>query len=180
MIGAPPTAHENLEKIDLIVRQVDERGRQADQRWGTGRLPLLVPIEWAERFRTQRQKFSAAVWEYDGAQVAKHGDAMLRAYAKLDELAAVAGHSDAPVDQWEFMAGDDLVVLVRTLADTARVDLQGRKAQVWSLDEIASVIQAHPMIVAAKSAFPGAEVESVRPAKAVRDKLNDDLQGLPF
>ena len=180
MIGAPPTAHESLAKIDTVVRAVDQKGREMDQRWGIGRLTAIVPIEWAERFRNQRGKFSAAVWEYNPDDVTKHGEAMLRAYAKLDELAVASGASTAPPEQWEFMMGDEMVVLVRDLADAGRVDLQGRKAQVWSLDEIANVIQAHPVIAAAKDAFPGATVESVRPAKVARDRLDDDLASLPF
>lgn len=47
------------------------------------------------------------------------------------------------------------------LRDTGRVQRHGRKAQVWALDEIASVIRCHPILAAAKDAFPGAQVVSV-------------------
>jgi len=180
--GAPMTKHEQIEAIDLIVRNVDQRAKQIEQRWGIGRLPLLVPLEWAERFRLQQRKFSGAVWEYNLAEVKNHGDAMLRAYAKLDELATAAHGEPAKPEQWEFTVGADeeLIILVRDIKDTGRVDTGGRQCQVWSLDEIASVIRNHPLIAAAKEQFPGAIVESVRPAKAARDKLNDDLSQIPF
>jgi hypothetical protein len=179
MKGAPPTKHEALNQVDLIVRSVDQRGREMDQRWGIGRLPMLVPIDVAERFRVQQRKFSSAVWEYDAAEVQKHGEAMLRAYAKLDELAVACGASTAPPEQWEFEVAGELVILVKDLKDTGRVETNGRAAQVWSLDEIANVISAHPILNAAKSAFPGAVVESVRPPKALRDELNDNVNDLP-
>lgn len=180
MIGAPMTEHEKLEAVDLIVRAVDQRGREVDRRWGTGRLTALVPVEWAERFRSQQRKFSASVWERDVEAARKHGDAMLRAFAKLEEIAVAAGASDAPPEQWEMDTPGGLIVVVRDLADVGRVDLGGRAAQVWSLEEIANVIAAHPLIVAAKREFPGAVVESVRPEKKLRDNLDDELMMVPF
>lgn len=182
MKGAPPTAHEALEKIDAIVRTVDQRGREMDERWGLGRLPTLVPLEWAERFRNQHRKFSGAIWEYDFTQAQTHGEAMLRAYAKLDELATAIHGEPTKLEQWEFTItdGEDLIILVRDIKDVGRVDTGGRQCQVWSLDEIASVIRNHPALAKAKDVFPGAVVESVRPAKASRDKLNDELTQAPF
>lgn len=180
MKGAPPTQSEALSQINLIVKSVDQRGREMDQKWGTGRLPMLVPIEVAERFRVQHRKFSGAVWEYELADVQKHGEAMLRAYAKLDEMAVAAGASSAPPEQWEFDTPGGLVVLVQDIKDTGRVELNGRAAQVWSLDEIASVIAAHPLLAAAKAAFPGATIEQVRPAKELRDDIASLSDEIPW
>lgn len=180
MKGAPLTEYEKLDAIDTIVRAVDQRGRDMDRKWGTGRLPVLVPTEWAERFKRAKFKFSTAVWERDPADTDRHGQAMLRAYDKLDELAVAAGASSAPPDQWEMDTPNGLIIVVRDLADVERADTGGRKAQVWSLEEVANVIAAHPLIVAAKREFPGAVVESVRPARQLRQELNDDLEALPF
>ena len=180
MKGAPPTLNETLNAIDLIVRSVDQRGRQADDRWGIGRLPMLVPIDVAERFRSQQRKFSAAVWDRDTDAVRKHGEAMLRGYGKLEELATEGGATPTPPEQWEFETGDGLIILVKDLRDTGRVETHGRQAQVWSLDEIVSVIRAHPLIATAKDVFPGAVVETVRPSADVRQDLNDSLMELPL
>ena len=180
MKGAPPTKHEKLDRIQVVVRAVDERGRQMDRKWGIGRLAALVPIDVAERFRAQQRKFDAAVWEYDPDATRKHGDAMLRAYDKLEELAVAGGAVAAPVDQWEFETSDGLVILVRDIGDTGRVERNGRQAQVWSLDEIASVVRAHPTIVAAKQLFPGATVDSVRPGRETRDRLDDAMCEFPL
>lgn len=179
MKGAPPTKHEQLSLIDQIVQSVDQKGREMNDRWGFGRLPLLVPIAMAESFRRQRLKFSGAVWEYDLDAVHKHGEAMLRAYAKLDELAVAAGAKPVPPEQWEFDTPDGLVVLVKDLRDVSRARLDGRQGQVWSLDEVASVIRAHPVLMAAKNAFPGAEVEDIRPPLDLKRSLNDSLEGIP-
>jgi hypothetical protein len=180
MKGAPPTRHAVIEQMQVIIHHVDQRGRELDQRWGIGRLPMLVPIEWAERFHAQHKLFNAAVWEFDLPLVRQHGEAMLRAYDMLDRLACEVEGEPLPVDQWEFETPDGLVVLVRDIRDTGRVVLGGRQAQIWSLDEIANVIRAHPVLAAAKSAFPGAVVESVRPSRTMLEELNDELLEVPF
>lgn len=180
MKGAPLTKHEALDAIQITVNAVDERGRELDRIWGLGRLTALVPMEWADRFRSQQRKFSAAVWEYEPDNVRRHGEAMLRAYDKLDELARASGKGPVPVDQWEFESENELIVLVRHISDTAKVQLDGRKATVWSLEEVENVIRRHPLIVAAKNAFPGCTVESVRPDYDTRHMPNDLLTEIPF
>lgn len=46
MKGAPPTRHAQISDMQVIIKCVDQRGREMDERWGIGRLPMLVPIEW--------------------------------------------------------------------------------------------------------------------------------------
>ena len=180
MKGAPPTRHGQISDMQVIINCVDQRGREMDERWGFGRLPMLVPIDWAERFHQQHKLFNAAVWEFDLLAVRQHGEAMLRAYDRLDELAREAKGEPLPVDQWEFETAQGLVILVRDLRDTGRAQRHGREAQVWALDEVASVIGHHPILVATKNAFPGAQVVSVRPSRAARDQLDDELSDIPF
>lgn len=168
-----------IDATQAMLEAVDRRGREMDEKWGTGRLPSLVPVEWAERFGRQKAKMTQAVWSFEPEAVRTHGEAMVRAYAKLDELAFEAGHKPGSPDVWEFMAGEDLVLLCRDIRQVGCVDTGGRKCQVWSLDEVASVIRAHPEIVSAKNHFAGSEVVSIRPvrdAQAAMDReLNDDL-----
>jgi len=180
MKGAPPTRHGQISDMQVIINCVDQRGREMDERWGFGRLPMLVPIDWAERFHAQLKLFNAAVWEFNSMLVRQHGEAMLRAYDKLDELAREAKGEPLPVDQWEFETAHGLVILVRDLRDTSRAQRHGREAQVWALDEIANVIRCHPILAAAKNAFPDAQVVSVRPSRAARDQLDDELSDIPF
>lgn len=169
-----------LDAITAIIAAVDRKGREMDEKWGTGRLPALVGVEWADRFSSQRRKFSEALWRWDYPEARKHGEAMERAYAKLDELATAAGAEQGAPEQWEFETPEGLVILVRDRARQGQVDTQGRRAQVWSLDEIASVLRNYPMLAAAKDAFPGAEVVSIRPARDFKDALDDSLEGLPI
>lgn len=154
-----------MDAINEISNAVDARGRELDEKWGIGRLPSLVPVEWADKFASQARKFTLALQDWNYPEVLKHGQAMERAYAKLDELATVSGAKPGPPEQWEFETPDGLVILVKDLRRTNQVERHGRKAQVWSLDEIANVIRAHPEIVATKTVFPGAEIVSIRPVR---------------
>lgn len=180
MIGAPLTAHQKAEAIETIVKAVDRIGREMEEKWGVGRLPTLVPIVWAERFRDQQRRFSAAVWAVEPVSARKQGEAMLRAYEKLDALAVASGAKYGPSEQWEFEGPDGLIVLVRDISRVGQARLDGRAAAVWSLDEIASVIRNHPILAKAKSEFAGAVVESIRPGQDVKDALGDKLALVPF
>lgn len=169
-----------MDVIQEILNAVDERGKAMDRKWGLGRLPGLCGIEWAERFANQRRKFGTAVWSWDLNEVRKHGEAMVRAFDKLDELATEAGIEPGPPGQWEFTTSEGLVILVQDRNRMNQVDTGGRQCQVWSLDEIAEVIRNFPELSKAKDVFQGAEVVKLSPRAEIRSKLNDSLEGLPI
>lgn len=181
MIGAPPTKHEKLLACETVVKALDRQAREIEQRWGIGRLPMLAGIEWAERFRSQQQKFSRALWEWDVDEVRKHGEAMQRAYAKLESLALEAGYQPMPPEQWEFQLPDgSVVILVRDKARICQADTGGRQVSVWSVDEIVSILTNYPALSKMKEAFPGAEIVSIGVEKFASDALNDELGEVPF
>lgn len=188
MSSPPPTKHELVSSVTAIVLTVDERARDCNKKWGTNRLPHLVPLDWLERFRSQKRKWETACFECSGSPlpadletVRKHGEAMLRAFDKLEDLAVEAGHLPTPPQQWEFELKDGTpVILVRDRAEIGQVDAKGRAAQIWSLEEVANIIEKFPLIARAKDMFPGAEVVQMRTSPIVVDELNDSLEGLPF
>lgn len=180
MIGAPKHRHEIIDAMQLVIEAVDQRAREMDRRWGFGMLAKIVPIDLAERFRSQRRKFLAAVWDYEEDEVRKHGEAMIRAYAALDATATAERGEPAAPEQWEFETPEGLVILVQDIAQVSRAQLHGRKAQVWSLDEIASIIRNYPALAAAKQAFPGAEIESIRVPIDLKQALDDEVMEIPL
>lgn len=184
----PPSKHELLDQTVAIVKTVDEHARQINKRWGHNRLPHLVPLEWTERFRLQKRKWEGACFEFTGspepddiAVIRKHGEAMLRAFAKLEEIAVENGHLPTPAQHWEFELKDGTpVILVRDRADMATIEPDGRALQIWSLEEVATVIEKFPMIALAKDSFPGAEVVQMKTGAKVTDALDDALTDLPW
>lgn len=183
----PPTKHMIVEDMAGIIRTVNEHARELNRRWGFNRLPHIVPIEWTERFRSQKRKWETACFECAGScqpadleRVRKHGEAMLRAYDKLEQIALDAGKSPAPPGQWEFELKDGRpIVLVRTRAEMAQVE-RDPPAQVWCLEEIGEIITKFPDLVLTKNAFPEAEVVQMRTSFDVDDALNDSLEDIPF
>ena len=178
----PPLPHEEAAACSSIIEAVDRKAREIERRWGIGRLPYLVPAEWSERFASQKLKFSRACFEMNLADVRLHGAAMERAYDKIEEIAISNGHIPDHGQVWEFeIEPGKLVMLVRDRAEMAQADTKGREAQIWSLDEIVEVIRKFPVLSAAKDAFSGAEVVSIRPDPAASAKINDILDDeIPF
>lgn len=184
----PPETHTIIAAIRDMVETVNQRAADANRRWGHNRLPHLVGFDWLERFKSQKRKWETACFECAGsprpddlATVRKHGEAMLRAYDKLDELAVANGYLPTPPQWWEFELADGTpVLLVRDRHEISQVDPQGRACQIWSLEEVAQIIAKFPAIVLAKEAFPGAEVTQMRTSSIVVDALDDSLEGLPF
>jgi hypothetical protein len=55
-----------------------------------------------------------------------------------------------------------VAALVRTTVEARHVAKEGRRLELWTLEEIARLIVAFPTVVKAKELWPGAEVVSAR------------------
>lgn len=187
-MAPPPTPHEIVGTIAAVIRTVDTRAADCNRKWGHNRLPHLVPLDWLHRFRKQKRAWETACFECAGSpkpddieRINKLGEAMLRAYAKLEALAVEEGYLPTPPATWEFELDDGTpVLLVRDRDEIGQVDPQGRACQIWSLEEVANIIAKFPMIALAKDKFPGAEVVQMRTGPLVRGALDDTLAGMPF
>ena len=187
MTSPPPTRHMVASAIGEIIKTVNEHADEMNRRWGFNRLPHIVPIEWTEKFVEQKRRWETACFECIGScmpsdqeRVRKQGEAMIRAYAKLEELALAAEKTPAPPGVWEFKLKDGRpIVLVRTRAEMAQVR-RDPPAQVWCLEEIGEIITKFPELALAKNEFPEAEVVQMRTAPLVIDELNDSLEDIPW
>ena len=63
----------------------DHAGITMENKWGAGRLRLLVSTELREKFDKQRFLFNAAVWHGDLAEVQEQSRRMTNAWMALDE-----------------------------------------------------------------------------------------------
>lgn len=184
----PPLKHEMLTAMQAIINTVDRHAREINGRWGFGRLPHLVPIEWMEKFKSQKHKWQLACWECAGslnpddlARVRTMGEGMIRAYDKLEAIARDAGEWEGPPVHLEFELQDGTpVILVRDRAELAQVDTKGRACQIWSLDEISEIVARFPDITRTKECWPGAEVVQLRTDPLIIGKLDDELTEFPF
>lgn len=154
----------------IHVEEMQAAIRAADDRWGVGRLRMLVGPALREKFDRQRYLTNRAVWHGELEDLRVQCGRMVTAYKVLGASADAAGAEIKPVEQWEVVLGcGTLLVVVKTLQDAFTAQIDGRKAVVWTLDEVAAVVDEQKAVLMAKAVFPGATVERVD--TAVRDPL---------
>ena len=164
---------EHIDEMKIVAKEMEER-------WGVGRLRLLVPVDLREKFDRQRYLTNQAIWLGDLEQLKEHTRKMIVAYRKLDEVAQASGASQKPVEQWETVLGDGTVlVVVKAPEDAQGVSDDGRKKVVWSLEEVAMLVDEQKAILLAKALFAGAEVVKVETSiKDPLDSFSTSLAGL--
>jgi hypothetical protein len=158
-----------------------------EQKWGAGRLRLLVDVSLRERFDKQRFLYNSAVWHGDLLAVQNESRRMVSAWVALDRAAEAAGASVLSYDVWEVALPDGTVAAIVPVQAAAQyVTKEGRRMVVYTLDEIATMLANYREVVTVKEAFPGSTVEAIRrtigdPLNGIRDgrrlkePLDDDL-----
>ena len=146
-----------------MIDGVDALAVEMERKWGVGRLRLLVNDGLREKFDRQRLKMNHAIWHGDLDDVRTEAARMTTAWRALDQAATAAGAAHlSPVVLETALSDGTLIAIVRDNVDAAAVTADGRKAQLWTLEEVARVIEAFPAIVKAKELWPGAAVVATR------------------
>jgi len=156
-----------------------------ENKWGAGRLRLLVDAAMREKFDKQRFKLNAAIWHGDLAEVQTEAQRMVNAWIALDRAAEAAGASQTPAGVWEVTLEDGTVAVISRYRGPVRTtdpDRDGRRVVYYSLDEIGVMLSNYREVVQVKEAFPGSTVEAIRrtisdPLDGVRDgrRLEDTI-----
>lgn len=171
-----PPGWAEYDAIQSVIEGVDEVAKRYEAKWGVGRLDLLVSDDLREKFRKQQSRFDAAIMEHDLDGVRKSGAGMKRAWEALDLSAIVGGHQPLEPNVWEVAMPDGHVIaFVQTNAEAAVITRSGRYLEVWTVTEIARVIEKFPDIALAKQTFPGATVKAVRFKKPVDWSMGDEI-----
>lgn len=160
---------EDCATLQAYLTGVDATAREHEAKWGMDRLPMLVDDELRAKFFRQRAKWSghmAAAWEAQFVTrdmldaVASSSAGLRRGWQALDAAAEVAGHRPIAPYVWEATLKDGTVAaVVQTVAEASKVCADGRHRAVYTMDEIANIIDALPAaITVAKVEFPGSKV----------------------
>lgn len=153
-----------------LIDEADKTAIECEQRWGAGRLRLLVDVEWREKFDRQRYLFNQAIWHGDLEAVKRESARMVSAWRKLDSLATQAGHGRLDPTVWEVCLSDGSVAAIVQDASAAHhVVANDRRVQVYTLEEIGRLLDGYPAIAKVKATFPGATVT------AIRQRISDPL-----
>lgn len=157
--------------LQAYLDGVDHAAKEAEAEWGMDRLPLLVDAELRAKFHRQAIRWRESMETAWSAKfltrdilddVAKKSGAMERAWAALAQAASEAGHRPVRPEVWEARLRDGTVAaFVQTSAEAARLTATGRHLVVYTLAEVASVIDAIPDTLAmAKIEFPGSKIQA--------------------
>ena len=143
--------------LQALTQGVDHAAREAEAKWGCGRLPLLVSDGTRAKFIKQQRRFREALASAYAGPVVTHAmlqaaekaaGGMVRAWAVLDAEASARDCSPLSAVVWEVSLRDGTVVaVVRTVAEVAHVNRENRYVSVWTLAEVANVIDALSLIV---------------------------------
>jgi len=162
------------------IDTTDQVAAEMEAKWGCGRLRLLVTAELAEKFDRQRYLWNQAIWHGDLEAVRTQSTRMIAAWRKLDQVAAAAGQQPLSPKVWEMTLADGTVMaLVQNNTDAHAVVAQGRQVAVYSLDEIARMLEDYRRVTEAKLTWPGATVTAIRrPGSDPLDAVMDTERGL--
>lgn len=156
--------------VDHAVAPFDRAVRESDRIWGTDRLPELVSPETAAKYGRTVSSLNAAITANDAERVADRAAACIRGLAAMDAEARSAGHQPlrsgvivGDLDGWRFGILPDMEMW--TVAEQEHPGLP-----CYSLREIGLLIRAaegnHPLMEAARQAFPGSEIVAIRPQRS--------------
>lgn len=159
----------------------DHAALTMEQKWGAGRLRLLVPPDLREKFDRQRYLLNQAIWHGDLEAVRRESSRMTAAWQALDKAAT---HNHAPElvpEVWETTLADGTVAAIVRSDEEAHtlVTASNRKLVVYTLAEIGRMLSHYSKIAEAKLIIPGATVTAIR--KSIEDPLNalrDSYSGL--
>ena len=147
---------------------------ELELKWGRDRLRLLVSTELREKFDRQRYLTSHARWKGDLEDVRREAQRMVKAWKALDKAAEESGAQVLDPAIWEVCLDDGTVAsIVREPHLANRILAEGRRINVYTLEEISHMISAFPQIAAVKEHFPGATV--TRTKTLVQDPLASPL-----
>lgn len=156
-------------KSDIVVdmmaalHSLDALARDMERKWGSCRLPALVPDELSRKFYSQHRKVSMAIRSGRNADALVEIDKMKTAWRYLDRQADQLGAEPIHPAVWEVALSDGTVVaIVQDEDSAAAVDPQERKMKVYVLSEVARLIEVMPTVIAIKEQWPGAKVITTR------------------
>lgn len=149
---------------------------QLELKWGRDRLRLLVDTSLREKFDRQRYLTSQARWTGNLEDVRREAARMAKAWIALDKAAEANGAQVLDPAIWEVCLDDGTVATILREPQLAnRILAEGRKINVYTLDEIAHMISAFPDVAKVKEAFPGATVTKTK--TFVQDPLDTPVNG---
>jgi hypothetical protein len=148
-----------------ILGPLDALAHEMEQKWGIGRLQLLVPPEWAEKYHSAFTKLNLAIDSGNLVEIRERAEVMMRGWRKLDELALAAGHQpgyDPKV--WEVRGASGRVYAICQTEIDERNRSCDPDVRIITLEEVARIIDAWDadgFVTELRAQFPGSQITKV-------------------
>ena len=114
--------------------------KHMDDRWGTGRLPMLVSPELRARFLKQQRLWDEALLSEVTDAIVAQSHGMLKAWHALDEEAIQLGQTPLPWSAWQIVAPTgEIVTFIRDERDLPLVPKQSGM-EVYTADSMADLV----------------------------------------
>lgn len=141
-----------------VISDHDIKSMQMDVKWGTDKLPDLVPKDLADKYLKQQDRFRRAFRNNDQAGIQKHGRGMIKAYEVLDREAKKQGAKVIdPSDYWSVEVEGIEVRLVKTDEEMPREKPDG--VAYLSVGELMKFVPAD--VISIKETFAGCKIKQM-------------------
>lgn len=146
-------------QIQQHIQKLDDITIKVETKWGVDRLPLLVSPETQNKWRTQWRKLNDAIINKNLNDLIGLVDGTIRGYSALEAEAIAAGHQHNTPDVWDYQHPESgrKYRFCKNLPD-ARAAVE-KDVVVYSLMEVANILEGQQLVNVVKDEFPGAVVE---------------------
>jgi len=143
------------------IQMLDDTAIKYEAVWGNDRLPKLVPPELAAKWDSQMEKVNQAIINSDLYMMQDLSVGTVRAWEVLDKAARDAGHAPEIKDAWNVVHPDSgrRYRICKNLPDARGCAEEG--VVVYTLEEVARILEGCQMVNAVKDTFPNANVSKV-------------------
>jgi len=148
--------------VQSAVEGYDRHIWETERIWGVDRLPSLVSNDTRQRWWTGVAMLDSSIRDNNAVMVSAIVDNLIIGLQKMVAEAEAAGYGPLEPDIWEAPLSDGRVLcLVRSFPSSSyRAD--GRDVVLWTLEDVARMIDKQESINRIKEMFPGAEITDVR------------------
>lgn len=152
-----PTEHEKLRYLEML----DQVSIRYEAIWGIGKLPALSGADIHTKWIKQQEKLDAAIESGTLDEVRDIVQGSVRAYEIMDASARKLGHKPMDADCWEVRHPETGTLYRIYKSNTETFAPQSDGAIVYSLVEIARILEAHQLVNVVKDHFPGVVVTKI-------------------
>lgn len=172
---SPGATNEEI-RCDFALAPFDRAALDAERTWGIDRLPGLVSPQTAERYGRAVAHLNERIAASDPDGTASAAANCVRGLAAMEAEARAAGHQPLKPTVWQIVVGGRTCCLIRDVAEWPAVAAEHPGAAIYTLQEVSVALEHFgQIVVAAKDAFPGAQVTAVRAPTTLEVELEDQI-----